>query len=71
MVKNVGGEGADARHIPVAGFEIKELASIFGVDWQTSNLAPRIFRFTASSTSLRNRSVESLATAAFVAAVQR
>lgn len=64
-------EGGDARHILVAYFEIKELASILGVDWQTSNLATRIFRFTASNTSLRNRSVESLATAAFVAAVQR
>lgn len=64
-------EGGDARHILVAYFEIKELASILGVDWQTSNLSVRIFRFTASNTSLRNRSVESLATAAFVAAVQR
>eukprot|EP00171_Calliarthron_tuberculosum_P019911 IDg19911t1 len=63
--------GGDARHILVAYFEIKELASILGVDWQTSTLAIRIFRFTASNTSLRNRSVESLATAAFVAAVQR
>lgn len=63
-------EGGDARHILVAYFEIKELASILGVDWRISNLAIRIFRFTASNTSLRNRSVESLATAAFVAAVQ-
>lgn len=63
--------GGDARHILVAYFEIKELASILGVDWQTSTLAIRIFRFTASNTSLRNRSVESLATAAFVASVQR
>lgn len=63
--------GGDARHTLVAYFEIVELASILCVDKETTNLAIRIFRHTASNTSLRNRNVESLATAAFVAAADR
>ena len=63
--------GGDARHTLVAYFEIVELASILGVDRETTNLAIRIFRHTASNTSLRNRNVESLATAAFVSAAER
>ncbi|CAN8067171.1 unnamed protein product [Agarophyton chilense] len=63
--------GGDARHTLVAYFEIVELASILGVDKETINLAVRIFRHTASNTSLRNRNVECLATAAFVAAAER
>lgn len=63
--------GGDARHTLVAYFEIVELASILGVDKETVNLAVRIFRHTASNTSLRNRNVECLATAAFVAAAER
>lgn len=63
--------GGDARHTLVAYFEIIELASILFVDQETANLAVRIFRHTASNTSLRNRNVESLATAAFLAAVDR
>lgn len=62
--------GGDARHTLVAYFEIVELASILGVDKETSNLAVRIFRHTANNTSLRNRNVESLATAAFVSAAE-
>lgn len=62
--------GGDARHTLVAYFEIVELSSILFVDRETVNLAIRIFRHTASNTSLRNRNVESLATAAFVAASQ-
>lgn len=63
--------GGDARHTLVAYFEIVELAGILDVDRETVNLAVRIFRHTANSTSLRNRNVESLATAAFVAASER
>lgn len=63
--------GGDARHTLVAYFEIVELASILFVDRETVNLAIRIFRHTASTTSLRNRNVESLATAAFAAAAER
>ncbi|KAI0566446.1 Transcription factor TFIIB [Gracilaria domingensis] len=63
--------GGDARHTLVAYFEIVELASILGVDKETINLAVRIFRHTASNTSLRNRNVECMATAAFVAAAER
>lgn len=63
--------GGDARHTLVAYFEIAELANILYVDRETINLAIRIFRHTASNTSLRNRNVESLATAAFIAAAQR
>lgn len=66
-----GKAGGDARHILVAYFEIKELTSILGVDWETSALAIRVFRYTASNTSLRNRSVELLAAASFIAAVSR
>lgn len=62
--------GGDARHTLVAYFEIIELASILCVDRETANLAVRIFRHTANNTSLRNRNVESLATAAFVAATE-
>lgn len=63
--------GGDARHTLVAYFEIVELAALLAVDRETVNLAVRIFRHTASNTSLRNRNVESLATAAFVAASER
>lgn len=63
--------GGDARHTLVAYFEIVELGGLLGVDRETVNLAIRIFRHTASNTSLRNRNVESLATASFVAASER
>lgn len=63
--------GGDARHTLVAYFEIVELGSILGVDKETVNLAVRIFRHTANNTSLRNRNVECLAAAAFVAASER
>lgn len=63
--------GGDARHTLVAYFEIMELASILCVDRETANLAIRTFRHTANNTSLRNRNVESLATAAFVSAAER
>lgn len=63
--------GGDARHTLVAYFEIVELASILCVDRETTNLAIRTFRHTANNTSLRNRNVESLATAAFVSAAER
>lgn len=63
--------GGDARHTLVAYFEIVELSTILPVDKETANLAIRIFRHTASNTSLRNRNVESLATAAFVSAAER
>lgn len=63
--------GGDARHTLVAYFEIVELASILCVDRETANLAIRTFRHTANNTSLRNRNVESLATAAFVSASER
>lgn len=63
--------GGDARHTLVAYFEIVELANILCVDRETSNLAIRTFRHTANNTSLRNRNVESLATAAFVSAAER
>eukprot|EP00177_Eucheuma_denticulatum_P002844 GFKZ01005095.1.p1 GENE.GFKZ01005095.1~~GFKZ01005095.1.p1 ORF type:complete len:713 (-),score=123.00 GFKZ01005095.1:445-2583(-) len=63
--------GGEARHTVVAYFEIVELANRLGVDNETSNLAIRIFRHTANNTSLRNRNVEYLATAAFVAAAER
>lgn len=63
--------GGDARHTLVAYFEIVELAALLAVDRETVNLAVRIFRHTASNTSLRNRNVESLAAAAFVAASER
>lgn len=63
--------GGDARHTLVAYFEIVELASILCMDRETTNLAIRTFRHTANNTSLRNRNVESLATAAFVSASER
>lgn len=66
-----GGGKGDGRHTLLAYFEILELSGLLGVDRETCVLAVRIFRYTAGCTSLRNRSVESLATAAFVAAVER
>lgn len=63
--------GSDARHTLVAYFEILDLANILDVDRETANLALRIFRFAATTTSLRNRNVEALAAASLCIALDR
>lgn len=63
--------GCDARHTIVAYFEILDLCNILEVDKETCDMAIAIFRYTASSVSLRNRNVEALAAASLCAAVQR
>lgn len=68
---SAGSSGGDARHTVVAYFQILELASMLEIPKDIGDLAVRIFRHTASRTSLRNRKVEALATASLVCALDR
>eukprot|EP00179_Madagascaria_erythrocladioides_P029766 CAMPEP_0198354030 /NCGR_PEP_ID=MMETSP1450-20131203/113793_1 /TAXON_ID=753684 ORGANISM="Madagascaria erythrocladiodes, Strain CCMP3234" /NCGR_SAMPLE_ID=MMETSP1450 /ASSEMBLY_ACC=CAM_ASM_001115 /LENGTH=503 /DNA_ID=CAMNT_0044060251 /DNA_START=33 /DNA_END=1544 /DNA_ORIENTATION=+ len=61
----------DARHTLVAYFQIHELAALCGIEKATADLGVRCFQYAASKTSLRNRNVESMATAALVCALER
>jgi len=61
----------DARHTLVAYFQIRELAALCGIPKPVSDLAIRCFRHAASKINLRNRNVESLATASLVCALHR
>ncbi|KAJ8907742.1 hypothetical protein NDN08_007848 [Rhodosorus marinus] len=63
--------GGDARHTVVAYFQVLELSGLLEIPKEISEFAVRIFRHTASRTSLRNRNVEALATASLVCAVER
>jgi transcription initiation factor TFIIIB Brf1 subunit/transcription initiation factor TFIIB len=64
--------GVDTRNALIAYFEILDVASILGVDHETTNFANRIFRHVfGMSVSLRSRSVEALAAACLCAASER